>query len=425
MNYLLTALQALSSGLRAIAGRIAPPSDAGTPGDSAVATRQLAATNTQLQAVLDYAVDGMMTLNDDGVILTFNPAAERIFGYRAEEVLGQSVRKILPEPYHVEYKLISAGSEVQGRRRDGAIFPMEMTSGQMLIDGRRMYIVVARDITRRKRAEEELERARDAAQDANRAKSAFLLTMTHELRTPLNHIIGYSEMLREEAEARHIDDFVSDLQRIDSAARHLLAMISDILDISRIEAGEIVLEYEPFSIASLVQSVVYAAQPLAERNHNTIEVICSDQIGTMVADSARVRQVLVNILNNACKFTEHGHVVLEVSREHADDRPPATALIDGAAPRWGQVIVFRIQDTGIGMTDEQMQQLFQPFMQADSSTTRRYGGTGLGLAISQRLCQLMHGSITAHSEPAQGSVFTVVLPADVTAAHRGVRERVP
>lgn len=236
--------------------------------------------------------------------------------------------------------------------------------------------------------------ARDQATHATLAKSRFLANMSHELRTPLNAIIGLAEMLAEDAEDQALKEFHEPLDRILRAGRHLLELINDVLDLSKIEAGRLDLHEEEIDLAILVADLAGAAQPLADRNGNRLVVERPDGLGAMRADQTRLRQIILNLLSNACKFTEAGTVTLAVARE--------------AEAGW---IRFRVSDTGIGMTRDQLGRLFQEFTQADSSTTRKYGGTGLGLAISQRLAALMGGTIAVESEPGVGTSFTVRLPA--------------
>jgi len=261
---------------------------------------------------------------------------------------------------------------------------------------------------------EELQKAKMAAEAANRSKSVFLANMSHELRTPLNAIIGYSEMLHDESEDLGYTDFLPDLERIQTAGKHLRDMISDILDISKIEAGHVTLYLENFPVDQLVEDVITTAKPLAEKNNNVLKVKAKPNMGTMYADLPKVRQILLNLLSNASKFTEKGTIDLIVER--TQEKPPIPEddeLMYGLISNCSQYLVFRVRDTGIGMTQEQLQHIFKPFIQADASTTKRFGGTGLGLAISQRLCQILGGVITVESEIDQGSIFSVWLPVHV------------
>ena len=236
---------------------------------------------------------------------------------------------------------------------------------------------------------------------ADRHKSEFLANMSHELRTPLNAIIGYSEMLQEDAADLGAEQLTDDLKKINAAGKHLLELINAVLDLSKIEAGKMELYLEDFDVAGLVRDIAAVIQPLAAKNANRLEVRCPAETGVMRADLTKVRQALFNLLSNACKFTDRGTVGLAVMREST------------AGQDW---IVFRVSDTGIGMTPEQLVRLFEAFSQADAATTRKYGGTGLGLALSRRLCRMMGGDVTVESESGRGSIFTIRLPAQVVEA---------
>jgi signal transduction histidine kinase/CheY-like chemotaxis protein/HAMP domain-containing protein len=257
------------------------------------------------------------------------------------------------------------------------------------------YVAVYSDITELKEREAELEVTRDAAMQANRAKSDFLATMSHELRTPLNAIVGLSEMLVEHAERLTPDRTKESLRRVLNAGRHLLELINEILDLSKIEAGRMELSIESVNIRGLLDDIVYTTQSLATENNNKLSVDTSPDIAAVRADPLRIRQILLNLLGNACKFTKNGRVSVAVTARHTSD---------------GAFVDFAVTDTGIGMTQEQMNKLFQEFVQADTSTTREYGGTGLGLAISRKLCRMMGGDITVQSALGRGSTFTASVP---------------
>ena len=246
------------------------------------------------------------------------------------------------------------------------------------------------------------ERTRDyaeavkAADEANKAKSGFLAKMSHELRTPLNAIIGYSEILLEDATDEGNKAAASDLEKILSAARYLLGLINDVLDISKIEAGKMELYIETFDISKLIQEVASTVQPLVSKKHNTLYIDCPAEIGDMQADSTKIRQMLFNLLSNACKFTEKGGITLSVARDPD-----------------GQHVVMKVSDTGIGMTPEQIGKLFKAFSQADASTASKFGGTGLGLAISRQFARMMGGNINVESTPGVGTTFIVRMPLQV------------
>jgi signal transduction histidine kinase/FixJ family two-component response regulator len=255
------------------------------------------------------------------------------------------------------------------------------------------------EIIHRKQTQEELLKAKHAAEDASRAKSAFLANMSHELRTPLNAIIGYSEMLEEETRDSGKVENLHDLRKIQSAGKHLLSLINDVLDLSKIEAGKMGLHLETFDVSLMVDEMVTTLQPAIAKNSNNVRVRMADDAGMMRADATKVRQILFNLMSNACKFTDHGTISLDVSQSTMEGQ------------EW---IRFRVKDTGIGISAKQQEKLFQEFTQADATISRKYGGTGLGLAISYRFVQMMKGRISVESQEGHGSTFTVYLPVQVT-----------
>ncbi|WP_299989101.1 response regulator [uncultured Ruegeria sp.] len=253
--------------------------------------------------------------------------------------------------------------------------------------------IYGRDITRQKRVESELRVARDIAETANKTKSTFLANMSHELRTPLNAIIGYSELMLEEAIDQKNEANLSDLKKIQSAGKHLLALINDVLDLSKIEAGKMEFDLETFNVYQMIKDVSTTVHPLAQKNDNTLEILCSENVGEMVCDLTKVRQALLNLLSNACKFTENAKITLSVVRSKETDQ-----------------LEFSVTDQGIGMSPEQVDKVFEAFTQADSSTTRNYGGTGLGLSITKVFCEQLGGDIHCASTLGKGSTFTIRLP---------------
>lgn len=362
------------------------------------------------RTVLESIKEGYFETDLKGNYTDFNDALCEICGYKRAELLGMNNRTYMDEEnarrlYNLANQIYRTGfpaktAEIEIITKTGehkfaeiGMSPMRNESGEVV-----GFRGLARDITDRKLGEAELERAKNDAEAANRAKSAFLANMSHELRTPLNAIIGYSEMLQEDAQDAGDEGIVPDLKKIQSAGKHLLDLINNILDLSKIEAGKMELYFESFDVPNLISDVAATINPLVAKNNNTLTVECPPDVGVMLADVVKVRQTLFNLLSNSAKFTDQGSITLKVARNRMDNMD------------W---ITFRVTDTGIGMTDEQVQNLFHEFSQADNSTTRKYGGTGLGLAISRRFCQMMGGDILVESEPNKGTTFSVMLPADV------------
>ena len=373
-------------------------------------------------SIIANAPDPVFVADLDGKILQANDAVSQLLGFRRDEVVEQSLsRFISPEETReftaalreVVERGVTRNAVLHPRSASGEVIPTTLNASALRdADGRvigaigilrdmRAYERVVRDL---EESTAELHEKTRQAEEANAAKSAFLANMSHELRTPLNAIIGYSEMLEEEAEDAGQGALIPDLAKIRAAGKHLLDLINAVLDLSKIEAGKTDLYPETFAIADLVESTVSITQPLVATNGNTLEVRCPTAIGAMRADPTKVRQALFNLLSNAAKFTSAGRITLSVSRETADDA------------EWVQ---FAVCDTGIGLTPEQRERLFQEFTQADPSTTRTYGGTGLGLALSRRLCRLMGGDIAVESALGAGSTFTIRLPAGGGGAQAG------
>ncbi|MCT7964833.1 ATP-binding protein [Laspinema sp. D1] len=337
-------------------------------------------------------------------IIESNTAFQKLLGYNSEDVLSLTLGDFIDHEsesiaYNIERTLSLQSchlGERRYRRKDGSIVEVEVSANKIYYGKQTALSAVVRDITERKRVERELYQAKVTAELANQSKSQFLANMSHELRTPLNAIIGYSEILQEEGEDLESDEINADLAKIESAGRHLLGLINDILDLSKIEAGKMELYLEPFQVPLTLQEIIFTVQPLVQKNGNQLQVDCQPEVGEMYADVTKMRQILFNLLGNACKFTNQGTIFLRVFQKA------------------GEMIVFEVRDTGIGMTPEQMDKLFQPFTQADTSTTRKYGGTGLGLTIAKQFCQIMGGDITVDSELGKGSTFTIQLPLRVT-----------
>jgi ammonium transporter, Amt family len=365
----------------------------------------LQASEGMYRRLMETANDAILLIETESlVVVEGNPAAERLLGYPHQRLEGLPLAFLLHPDDHTELLPIFAErlkdptplhQDLSIVREDGERVPVEISASLSPIDDRWVVQVIIRDITERLEAQAALRTAADDAEAASRAKSQFLANMSHELRTPLNAIIGYSEMMIEEVDELEPAAMVPDLRKIHSAGKHLLGLINEILDLSKIEAGKMELFIEEFELPPLLADVASTVATLVEQRGNVLRLEIDPAVRGLRGDVTRVRQILLNLLSNANKFTQAGTVVL------------AARVEELKAHRW---IRLEVTDTGIGMTPDQLARLFQPFTQADSSTTRTYGGTGLGLTITRHFCELMGGTIEVRSTPDQGSTFTVLLP---------------
>ncbi len=379
--------------------------------------RENDALNLRLSGIIDAMPEAAFVLDGDGKVSAWNKALTAMTGVPAEEMLGKGdYEYAVPfygrrRPILIDflgksekeaaqyYTVVRGGDDILGGevelhppRTDRTIYIQARARALYDAEGAPCGgIEIVRDLTERKRFEDELASSKVAAEQANAAKSAFVANMSHELRTPLNAIIGYSELLGEELEEIGEAAMVDDTKKIRSAGKHLLALINDILDISKVEAGKMSLTLEAIAVPEMINDIVSTIGPLVDKNANTLTTHFPDDLPAAYADSMRLRQSLLNLLSNACKFTKNGTIDIHVR-------------VDG---EW---MYFAVKDSGIGMTPEQMGKLFEAFSQADASITREFGGTGLGLALSRKLCRMMGGDVTVESSPGVGSTFTIQLP---------------
>ncbi|WP_129676763.1 CHASE4 domain-containing protein [Candidatus Chloroploca sp. Khr17] len=355
--------------------------------ESAERYRQL--TELSPDAIIVHDGQTVRYANSAASHLLGHPPSQPLVGRPVDPVFGELVPRADGTPALCDRMLL---------RPDGSVVETEV----VVLPFREGDIVaiqaIVRNITQRKQIEHALRNARDDAEAANRAKSQFLATMSHELRTPLTAIIGYTELLMRSLKETAPAEVMHDLGRIKSAGKQLQILIDDVLDLAKIEAGRMQLELKPLNVSELIAAVLDTARPLAEQNQNVLGSVLHPRADAMITDEVRLRQILLNLLSNACKFTHQGTVTLEVT------------VFAGEADPTSEWISFAVHDTGIGLSPAQLPLLFQNFMQADASTTRKYGGTGLGLALSQRLAYLLGGEVTVKSQPGVGSTFTLTLP---------------
>lgn len=364
-------------------------------------------SESHLAQILGAVVDGIVTSDERGIIQVFNPAAENIFGYSADEVIGKSINILMPPSeahQHDKYlhnygqtgkaSIIGYGRELMGRRKDGTEFPLDLAISELEIDGQRIYTGVVRDITNRKAEERALIDAKDQAERASRVKSEFMANMSHELRTPLNAIIGFSEVARSEMFGplghTKYNEYVGDIQ---DSAQHLLDLINDILDMARIEADKFELHEEVFELTHIAKTPIHFVSTDKVQLYNNIP----SDLPLLRADKRRVKQILLNLLSNAVKFTSEGGEV----------KVDAYLKDDGG-------LVLRVQDNGIGMDDDDVARALKPFEQIDTGLNRKYEGTGLGLPLVERMARLNGGELHIDSEKGRGTTVCVQFAPDRT-----------
>lgn len=364
---------------------------------------ELRESKEQARAIVRTVVNGILTINQHGTIEFLNPAAEKLFAYTEREVIGQNVKILMPEPYHSEHdnylnnyvrtgqaKVIGIGREVTGKRKNGTTFPMELAVSEMHSDKGRKFVGIVTDITERKNAEQMLIEAKEKAEDANRLKSEFLNVMSHELRTPLTVMLGNLPLLTDPSDLPEADEIAEIAQDIEESGKHLLTLINDLLDLSKIEAGKMKLTMASFSVASVFEDMSIAAMKKMVENKGMGFDIQFENI-SITADPVRLKQILFNLLGNAVKFTDEGKITVNVTQDQG-------------------MAYFSVQDTGCGMKEEDLPYIFEVFRQVDGSSKRAASGTGLGLAITKRLVELHKGEITVTSQIGVGSRFTFSIP---------------
>jgi PAS domain S-box-containing protein len=369
-----------------------------------LAQDELEKSTEQTNMILEQATDGILTIDEEQKIIRFNPACEEMWGYSAKEVVGQEITMLLPEYARKDHlsnvhrfrdskvhgiKIQDRGLNLFGLTRDGVVFPAEVGIAMNEVDGEKFFSAFIKDITVRRKAEKEILEAKELAEAATKAKGDFLANMSHEIRTPMNAVIGLSDLaLRTDLSVKQRDY----LSKIHGSAESLLGIINDILDFSKIEAGKLDMEFIDFEIDQVLDNLATVANVKTQEKGLELLFKRDPQVPTvLVGDALRLGQILINLTNNAVKFTEKGEIVVDIELIEKDG--------DQAT------VEFAVRDTGIGMTREQQAKLFQSFSQADTSTTRKYGGTGLGLAISKQLVEMMGGQIGVESEPGVGSTF--------------------
>ncbi len=376
--------------------------------DSLKSQQALESSSTRVMTILNTVSDGILTINKHGIVETMNPAAERLFGYPASEVIGKNIKMLMPASYrdshdgHMERyletgekRIIGMGREAHGQHKDGHIFPIELSVNEMVLDGEKHFTGVAHDISSRKKSQQALIDARDEADRANRAKSEFLSSMSHELRTPMNAILGFSQLMEydDTLSAEHKDN----VQEIIKAGEHLLVLINEVLDLAKVESGRVELSLEPVEVCAIIAECIPLVNALADKR--SIRLSHKGLQGVMVrADRMRLKQALLNLISNAIKYNrDGGSVHIEIQTADLPEKDNLRILVT---------------DTGQGIPPERITDLFQPFnrLAAENSGTE---GTGIGLTITRRIVEMMNGSVGVESEIGKGSTFWIELPMDV------------
>ena len=361
--------------------------------------RRTMVSKSYVDNVIGAMGESLIVAGPDGRVRTANQAARTLLQLSESELIGRRIETIIagtavdpdsPPPAGIEREYIAG---------DGSRILMLMTASVMHSQTERSVVYVAQDVSLRKLAEQQLVAAKQFAEEANRAKSQFLANMSHELRTPLNSVISFAGLLEEELEDRQLGELLPDVKKITNSGRHLLAIVNDVLDISKIEAGRMEISASRFSLNRVLREVADTSEPLVAKNRNRLTIQpWLEGDAAVVNDEQKFRQSLINLVSNACKFTQDGEVYVKVSANSSVDLTP--------------VFQVEVRDTGIGMAPSEVGRLFGAFVQVDATAGRRFGGTGLGLAISREFCKLMGGDLTVASELGQGSAFTISLPAN-------------
>lgn len=374
-------------------------------------------TDRLLSGILDVSFEAVITIDSHHIIEIFNKGAERIFGYRAEEAIGQPLEILIPERFRANHgghmtsfresgqtsRLMDRRGEIQGLRKDGSEFPAEASISKVEVDDAKFFTVVLHDATHRHRMESELKLALEKSNEASQAKSAFLANMSHELRTPLNAIIGFSEIISHEMFGPVENErYLNYIKEINNSGNHLLNLVNDVLDLSKVESGKMKISEEPVDVAGEIEACLRSMDGRADKAGIAMIRNVSADLPSLLADPRSIKQIILNLLSNAVKFTRRGGSV------------NVSALVD----RDG-CFVIKVSDTGIGISEENLTRLTTPFTQVESALSREFSGTGLGLPLVRSLAGLHGGSLKLESRLGVGTSATIYLPAERIIAAEG------